>query len=423
MENRHSSPSQRDSSPRPTAHRNRSNSLPIVEALGCSTPEAELILAEGRAAVRRRHDARRGRPNRSGHEDSTVFRPQDHLPYLNVEREPTEDLGSTGTVTSKALHHSRTPSNLTDRSTSTITGPTAPSATSEHTSNTAQSSSSAASPLWDYSANLAKFIQTQLNSISSYYPNIYPRSPFLEKSPPTSPTRTEKRPVEVPGVIEMPPIRPPLRSAFSEWSSTDDDTDNDHSPMPDHLKAKKGSRASRASNFTPSILRYYENSSGASFLLSSTPLEEGKPQQHPNADNLPSPSHPAPPTDSSEPNSTTSCENDYPSSSMSTHPALTSSSAPSFSSTSTASYFEPKRQISLAPHVRDRIIAAVSPLCSGGEPVASISPPESQPLTSAHRILGSQNKVLVDGMSFDLVRTSKVSSESMMSAPRMQTPC
>jgi hypothetical protein len=56
--------------------------VPFIEALGCSTPEARLMMAEGKAAVRNR---RRGRQNRAVNEEenATTFDPRDHLKYLD----------------------------------------------------------------------------------------------------------------------------------------------------------------------------------------------------------------------------------------------------------------------------------------------------------------------------------------------------
>lgn len=416
MDKRHSSPSPGAHAPRPQTHRKRSSSIPVKVALGCSTPEAELILAEGRAAVSRRQ-ASRSRRAHPKIEDITPFRPQDYLHYLNREHGVRDEVEKPDVAEVKTSHQ-RTSSNVTDRSTSTITGPTASLDTSQPTS--------AASPLWDYSANIAKFIQTQLNSISSYYPSIYPRScpgPTTKpKSPPQSPNRSERR-SEIPSIIEMPPVRPPLRSAFSAWSSAGEtpETDDGASPLADMAK-------SSLSNFTPSLLRYYENSNGT-FLHSSSPLEEKQQQQaHPNASGFSFPNFSLPTrtgslSTTSEPHSTTSYD-DYPLSTVSTQPQLTSSSAPSFSSVSTGSYFDCKRSTSIAPHLKDRMIAALSPHHVGGEIITAMSPFEGGALANVHDIyVESQNRVLVDGLSFDMVQGFNKVDEGMRAVPRVQTHC
>lgn len=420
MEKRHSSPSSRAFSPRPKTHRKRSNSFPIVEALGCSASEAELILAESRAAIRSRHSSRRGRgrQNRPESEDARTFRPQDHLKYLVGDDEVVGEVKESLSVEGSS-RHTRIPSNITDRSTSTVTGPTAPSA------ETSQSPKSPSSPLGDYSANLAKFIQSQLNAIPSYHPMVYPRScPDLAlqaRTPPQSPTRLDRRPSDIQHVLEMPPVRPPLRSAFSAWSSTDDEIDDDVPPLP---SLEQPGTDSKASVYDPAILRYYENSNEASFLFSSTPLEEGG--QHPNVDKFTFPKQSATVAEAHSPNSPNSLnrdDHDDASSTLSTHPQLTSSSAPSFSSTSTASYFDYKRPITLAPHVRNRIIAAVSPR-PNGKILTAISPFEGGAISNVHDIfIESQNRVHVDGLSFDLIRDFNIPDDTMRTAPRVPTPC
>jgi hypothetical protein len=398
---------------RPRAQRNRSNSVPLIEALGCSTPEAELILAEGRAAVRRRHGSkqRRGHRHRSENDEVPTLRPRDHLKYLDGSFQQAVESDESESIESSTNRHSRV---LSDASVSTVTGPTA------HIGDESQVQGSPSSPLGNYSANLAQFIQSQLASIPSYHPIVYPRScPDLTTQarsppPPQSPKKCEHRnPFGSTKVIEMPPVRPPLRSAFSAWSSTDDDTEDELPPLPtaDHLR-----KDSKANNYTPSILRYYEASSDGSFLFSSTPSEEGKQPTHPNADGFSFPGRSTPPATTSESHASLRDDYGYPSSSFSMHPQLISSSAPSFSSTSTTSYFE--RPISIAPGVRDRIIAAVSPHPSKGKILSATSPFEGGALANVHDILvESQHRVLVDGLSFDLIR------DFSMPAHRMPTPC
>ncbi|KAF2257322.1 hypothetical protein BU26DRAFT_41490 [Trematosphaeria pertusa] len=388
MEKRHSSSSDRISSPRrPKTHRKRSNSVPIVEALGCSTPEAELILAEGRAAVRSRRASvrRRGRRMKDAIE---TFRPKDHIQYLYAESAVSEYVCEEpiSTENAKSSRHSRIPSNDTDRSTSTIVAPIQTSVSDSHISTAV--AARAVSPLGDYSANLAKFIQTQLKSIPTYQPNHSSISPsscpdltFQAKSP----TKSIRRPAEAPHVIEIPPVRPPLKSAFSAWSSTDDDTDGESSRLP---AADLPRTALKTNNSTPSVLGYYESSNGSSFLYSSTPLEEEE-----------------------EPDTAKGYS----------FPDQTSLPAPSFSSASTGSYFDYKRPISFAPHIKDRIIAAVTPPHAPGKIIPAISPFEGGALANVHDVLvESQQRVHVDGMTFDMIRDFTMPGGSMR---RVQTPC
>lgn len=415
MEKRHSSPAPRDDSPRPRSHRKRSNSLPIVDALGCSTPEAELILAEGRAAVRSRQASARRRGRRMK-EDVETFMPRDHLKYLMRDSVGSEDASeaSLSPYDSKVYRHSRIPSNATDASTSTVVAAIQSSAAD------APTTAVIASPIGDYSANLANFIKSQLNAIPSYRANHASISPSscpdltFHRSPPQSPSRSMRRPSDELHLIEMPPVRPPLKSAFSAWSSTDDGTDDDVPPIPDTEHLRQGPKPD---HYTPSVLRYYENSNDSSFLFSSTPLEEEDQPDTAKASSFPNQA--AFQSSPIEPYSPTNHDDDYPSSALSNRPQLTSSSAPSFSSTSTGSYFEYKRPITLAPHIRDRIIAAVTP--PHGKVIPAISPFEGAALTNVHDVLvESQQRVLVDGMSFDMVRDFTIPDEGMR---RVNTAC
>ncbi|KAF2745885.1 hypothetical protein M011DRAFT_495369 [Sporormia fimetaria CBS 119925] len=404
MENRHSSPSSGATSPRPMPQRQRSNSFPLVEALGCSTPEARLVLAEGRAAVQRRYANQRRRRNLAEESEKvTTFRPRDHWDHLNHQSSTESDVGNIGFAYSKRPH-SRTPSDSTDRSTSTVTltGPSTASA----------SGTGPTSPIWDYSANLAKFVQTQLNSISSYNPMAYLRAcpeaappPKLSTGPQSPqvsqlPTRTERqRSLETPGVIEMPPVRPPLRSAFSAWSSTEEGTEDEVSPHHGDALQRK---ASRASNHTPStILRYYENGSASSFLLTSTPLEEIEERRLASATSNPLANY-----DAFNSRSAASIDANTPFSTLSTQPQLCSSSAPSLSSISTASYFECKRGKPRQTYIANGLLAAASPDPVKSKYITAISPFEGEHLTTVHDIrIEGQTRVHVDGHSFDLVRT------------------
>ncbi|KAF2848886.1 hypothetical protein T440DRAFT_500281 [Plenodomus tracheiphilus IPT5] len=395
---RQSTPLPRPESPRSHIQRQRSNSFPIVEALGCSTPEAQLILAEGRAAVRKRRA--RGRRNRSVNDESiTTFDPRDHVKYLH-------DLSLIDTPQERPIAqesqscHARIPSNATDDSSRTVVPLPHDNESSRSTSPT--------SPLGDYSANLAQFIKAQLKSILTYKPynDAAPLSPrscpdlsFPLASPPQSPTKVVRRPAEAPKVITIPPIRPPMLSAFSAWSSTtDDDTDEEALPLPGFQANGTGS-LSKVSSHTPSILGYYDLSNTSSFLFSSTPVEE---ESDPDtAKGLAFPEQSILPAASAE----THDDDDYPSSSHS-RPQLTSS-APSYtSSTSNSSYFDCKRPTTITSAMKERIVAAVTPPHPhDNKMLTAISPWEGGALANVHDVfIESQQRVHVDGMSFDMLR-------------------
>ncbi|KAI8934630.1 hypothetical protein NX059_008323 [Plenodomus lindquistii] len=394
---------QRPDSQRSRMQRQRSNSFPIVEALGCSTPEAQLILAEGRAAVQKRRA--RGRRNRSvNDEDITTFDPRDHVKYLH-------ELSLIATPQERPIAqeskscHARIPSDVTDGSTCTVVP--------LPRDGDLSTSTSPASPLGDYSANLAQFIKAQLKSIPTYRPSddaapLSPRScpdlSFPLASPPQSPSKVVRRPAEAPKVIDIPPIRPPMLSAFSAWSSTtdDDDTDDEALPLPGFPANDAGS-LSKVNSYTPSVLGYYELSNNSSFLFPSTPSEE---ESDPDTTKgLTFPSDSTLPTSSSESHDDDDDDDDdYPSSSHS-RPQLTSS-APSYtSSTSSSSYFDCKRPTIITPAMKNRIIAAVTPPHRENKMLTAISPWEGGALSNVHDVfIESQHRVHVDGMSFDMLR-------------------
>ncbi|KAL1606784.1 hypothetical protein SLS60_004191 [Paraconiothyrium brasiliense] len=413
MDKRHSSPSSRARSPRPRTQRKRSNSFPISDALGCSTPEAELILAEGRAALRSRlADRQRGRSRR---EYIQTFNPKDHIGHLvqhSVASEATDqDVSPPG---SKPARHARIPSDATDRSTSTIVAPNQPRLQESYSNPTLT-----IGPIGDYSAQLAKFIKSQLNSIPTYTPGetsispkscpdlSFARSPSL-RSPALSPAKpvSMKRHVGAPSLIEIPSIRPPARSAFSAWSSTDDEADDEAPPVPDTEDIQEAPKAS----YTPSVLRYYEQTDDSTFLFSSTPTGDDEEDKPDIGKAFSFPAIPAPSETRVEPSSTR--DEDYPSSDLSRLSLLSSSSAPSLSSISTGSYFEHKTPLSQVPDLKNRIIAAVTPPLN--KVIPAISPFEGADLANVHDILvQSQRSVLVDGMSFDMVRDFATPKENI----------
>ncbi|KAF2829694.1 hypothetical protein CC86DRAFT_285867 [Ophiobolus disseminans] len=396
-----------------TLLRQRSNSFPIVQALGCSTPEAQLILAEGRAAVRKR----RGRRNRSINKETSTLQPRNHLKYL--EAAPDPDWAEAEPVSSDARScHARIPSNTTDRSTSTVVPVLGDSE--------AHNTGSAPDTLGNYSANLAQFIKAQLKSIPTYQPELDSTSPlspqscpdfsFPMRSPTLSPTTSIRRPADAPKVIEIPPVRPPARSAFSAWSSTDDGTDSDAASLPDterHTKAV----GSKRSTYAPSVLGYYETSNSAPFLFSSTPIEDqGEPDTAKAS---------AFPNQAALPGSATEHQDDdddYPSSCLS-RPQLTVSSAPSYSSSSASasasasSYFDCKRTLAITPYMKDRIMAALTPPYPHTKIVSATSPWEGGAIANVHDVfVESQQRVHVDGMTFDMIRDFIVPT-------RASTPC
>ena len=387
-------------------HRQRSNSFPIVDAFGCTTPEALLILAEGRAAVRKR----RARRNQSVNDEVvSPFNPRDHVKFL-------EQLASMATPQEQAnpfeskQTHSRMPSDATDTSTSTVV----PNDEGGQVRNVSPT-------LGDYSANLAQFIKNQLKSIPTYQPNPESTSPLSPRSCPDlsfpnrtsqSPNPSVRRPVDAPRVIDIPPVRPPMKSQFSAWSSTDEDTDDESLPLPEYAFSLRDP-ISNGSNHTPSVLGYYETShNNSSFLFSSTPLEESEPDT---AKTFRFPDQSALPSTSPEQRD----YDDYPSSCPS-QPQLTSlsaTSAPSItSSRSSSSYFDCKRPTAITPHMKERVIAAVTPPHVRNKRLTAISPWEGGALANVHDVyVESHQRVNVDGMSFDMLRDFHV--------PTRLTPC
>lgn len=408
MDKRYSSPT---SSPRPRTLRKRSNSFPISEALGCSTPEAELILAEGRAAVRTRM-ANRQRGRRK--DEIQTFRPQDHIHHLlqqHVSVVPEAIDGALATPPQPiAVRHSRVPSNASDateRSTSTLVAPTRSS-----TEEPFHKPVSPASPLGDYSAHLAQFIKSQLNSIPTYRaggpisPQSCPDIP-TPRSRPQSPIKSMRRHVDAPSLIEIPPVRPPARSAFSAWSSTDDETDDEAPSVPDIDTSRV---LHKIDTYTPSVLGYYEQPNDSTFLFSSTPNEEEDPDTakgtcFPNNSRLPG---------MSDEHIPSVHEEDYASSAFSRLSLVTASSAPSMSSISTGSYFEFRMPFTQRDDGHDRQVPSE-------KIIPAISPFEGGALANVHEIfVQSQQRVLVDGMSFDMVRDFSMPTGV---ARAVQNPC
>jgi hypothetical protein len=406
MDYRQSSPVARTASPRRSMQRQRSNSFPIIEAFGCTTPEAQLILAESRAAVRKR----RARRNQSLDEDGgRPFDPRDHMKFLQqLAAIPTPQ--EQPTPFESRHTHSRMPSDATDRSTSTVV----PGDSSEPTRHISPT-------LGDYSATLAEFIKNQLKSIPTYQPNpdstlpLSPRScpdlSFATQTSRSSSCPSVRRTVEKPRVIEIPPIRAPVKSQFSAWSSTDEDTDDESLPLPEYALPLEHT-LSNTSSHTPSVLGYYQMSgsdNGSSFLFSSTPLEdEAEPDavktfRFPGQSALPSSSSDQPDYE------------EYPSS-CPPHPQLTSlsaTSAPSFTSSSVSlSYFDCKRPTAITPQMKERVIAAVTPPPHlRNQRLSAMSPWEGGTLGSSHDVyVESHQRVTVDGMSFDMLRDVNVSN-------------
>ena len=358
--------------------------MPFTEALGCSTSEARLMLAEGTAAVRNR---RRGRQHRGldKPDEPSTYDPKNHLKYLDPTYQAPQQSQHVP-VTS----HSRSPS---DVSTSTVM-PAPP--------------ASPAGPIGNYSANLAMFIKAQLQTIPTYTSDldvISPRScpdfSFELRTPPQSPRKSSRRPSDAPSAIDIPPVRPPLQSCFSAWSSTDDETeepDNDMPSLPEAIRPHGGDAR------TPSIIGLYTHAN-RSFLLAPTPSDEcGEPVTARGLQLL-----------NDDANCLSSCSSRahlYSSSA----PSLSSASASVSASASTSSYFEFKqRPLSFAPHLKERIIAAVTP--PKGRVLTAVSPFDGGALSDVHDlVIESQQRVHVDGMSFDMLR-------DFIAPSRVTTPC
>lgn len=388
------------------------------------------MLAEGRAAVCKRRA--NGRRNRSVNDGSiATFDPRDHVKYLNElsliatpqERPIAQDTGS---------GHGRCPSDPTNRSTGCTVVP------QSHAGHV-NAGASPTSSLGDYSANLAQFIKAQLQSIPAYKlcadtampvsPLSCPELSFPMPSPRSS-TQVGRRPAEAPHVIEIPPVRPPMLSAFSAWSTTDDDTD-DETLLRRPVHHGLGRRSlSKDSSYTPSVLGYYETSNTPSFLFTSAPLG---PTSNPtmttgttHVEQSPSPGSASLRQDDDDDDDrndrpeyshdNNNNNNELPSSATSDS-QLTSSSAPSYTSSgSNSSYFHCKRAKAIRSSMRDRIVAAVTPPHVPSKMLTTLSPWESRALSKAHyAFMEPQQRIHIDGMSFDMM-------SSFISAERA-TPC
>ncbi|KAL5113437.1 hypothetical protein ACEQ8H_008681 [Pleosporales sp. CAS-2024a] len=401
---------------RPDAQRQRSNSFPIVQALGCSTPEAQLILAEGRAAVRKRRA--RGRRNRSFDDEDhvTTFHPKHHMKYLVAGAPQSPPLS----LSESRSAHARIPSNATDRSTSTVVL-----ALPCHAQPPTRTSPT--SPLGNYSAHLAQFIKAQLKSIPTYQsehhldtnpsPQSCPDFSFPMQSPLPCPKKDVRRAIDAPQSICIPAVRPPMRSAFSAWSSTDDDEGDEEAPSLPDADPYTMHVLSEPSTCTPSpsLLGYYDAHANGSFLFSSTPIEALDGPDTAKAGTFAVQAA----TTASAPESESHHENDYPSSPLS-QPQLTCSSAPSYtwsSASASSSYFDCKRPLAIAPAIKERIIAALTPPIPAGKMMRAVSPWEGGAVTSVHDILvESQQRVHVDGLCFDMMRGFVVPAQA-------GTPC
>jgi hypothetical protein len=337
-------------------------------------------------------------------EDRDVYNPRDYLKFLHTDVEISEKArqDSVAADDRKMPQHSRFLSDVSDSSISTI----------RPTTNTSDDTTvPVTSTLGDYSANLAKFIQAQLTSIPSFQQPQLPLSPSScpdlshMQTPPQSPTKSIRRPADAPRTISIPPIRPPMRSAFSEWSSTDDE-DDERSLLEYNMTTVKIN--------TPAVLPYYQNSNDSSFLFTSTPHED---EDSPNtAKAFCFPNQKELPGSTTDIHSPLHKKNDDASSVSSTRPQLTPSSAPSFSSVSTGEYFD----FRLNAQMKARIVAAVTPPQIPRKTIPAISPFEPA-FSNTHSVLiENEHRLRVDGMSFDMLGDFNASAGGMR---RVQTPC
>jgi hypothetical protein len=206
-----------------------------------------------------------------------------------------------------------------------------------------------------------------------------------------------------------------MKSQFSAWSSTDDETDDEALPLPEYALPTSACN-SKGSKYTPSILGYYETShNNSSFLFSSTPLEEESEPTTAKAFKFPDPSAlpRSSPDEQNHDDDDAAHEQDYPSSSCPSQPQLTSTSAPSYtsSSVSSSSYFDCKRPVAITPQMKERVIAAVTPPHPHNKRLTAVSPWEGNAFSNVHDVyVESQHRVNVDGMSFDMLRDLNVSS-------------
>lgn len=204
-----------------------------------------------------------------------------------------------------------------------------------------------------------------------------------------------------------------MRSAFSAWSSADDDDGDDDSfavedDVPLIPTTEQCTGFAQTDAHTSPVLGFFQAPNDSSFLFPCTPLEDDE-----KSDGVKGfdPALPEVVPENQD-------DNDYPSSSLS-QPHLTTSSVPSYSSSSASasSYFDCKRPLAITPRMKNRLIAALTPPLAHGKTIVAISPWEGDAVTSVHDVhVESNQRVRVDGMSFDMLRDFVVPG-------RLSTPC
>ena len=404
---------------RPHLPRQRSNSLPLIEALGCSSAEASILLAEGTTASVRR----RGTTWRSNHRRTATYTPplSTPSPAASVSACLTPAAVAEAVMALRPQHHARyldpayyTQSqhqhHLLPPTPSTFTSTSTPSLCSDATATSPASAASA------YSAQLAQFTKARLASIPSCPKSDLLLSPTrtdpscllpaVGVSSPLSPSahaRTDsslsasRRPAasDLPPLGDLPPPRPPLRSAFSAWSSTDGgDADADASSDAD------------ADVDTPALIRYVRGP--GSFLLSTTPPAS----EYGDSDGTAADSNAAPVEAAAGASASGTPRSPFTTLHLTPPPANSPPPSPASSLTlAPASYFDHKR----SPHHVPRL-GLTSPLSQqrGGDQraaklLAALSPLEGAGTTlSPHMVhavlVQSPTRVVVEGLAFDLVR-------------------
>ncbi|OCK85400.1 hypothetical protein K432DRAFT_40045 [Lepidopterella palustris CBS 459.81] len=361
--------------PRPRSQRERTNSFPISEALECTATEAAIMFAAEKAAMNRRQyqpDKRQRRRPQSADEARSVHQVHRAKAEANDLLEQDQAKSSQNTSFNSELQSS----NQTPQGKKNTANTSGQLSESNHALPFPKTS-----PLHTYSANLTKFIQSRLNSISSYQRLCSDPSISLRQSHPLPQHVSQAD--ELHEITDKYLHRPPLCSTFSVWSSPDENStweDNNEELLPSVGTADPAKDQMQTITSTDSILAFYEGSNSPSFLFPATPIDsEGK-------ENAPSPPSLGPP----------STIKDITRSASATSRPSNPKRSPSYlearsRSLTPQSYFHP----------------SILPL----KTFTAISPYEGNALTHVYDILvEAPNRVVVEGLAFELLRELKIPS-------------
>ena len=432
---------------RPRVQRQRSSSLPFIQAIEVTATEAAIMFAAEQAATSRRracspdrHQQRRRRRRPQSADPARAADPARNDPSQDEtgdkDNGPSEDLQQQQPSAQPRSNPSPPPASHRPDVDLAAPKPRQPSVTGLMSEELHALLPLPQNPLNTYSANLARFIQSRINSIRSAIPapplspsspcscpelsQFYPFSdlpsptdpgpsgpsglldhnPFEAIDPliPANPTDSTDPPnlanpsasrVERNLSIALPPLpfpfRPPLRSTFSNWSSTSGCNSPAawaDEPPPSPLVLNGDSIAS-----TPSILELYASATSRSGFAG-TPLDDPVAEEGAGAAGAGagSGSGSAPAPTSAPPSAPAPSSAPAPASvSASPSPAAAAtpdqSAEPSFLR---PSYFSPR-------HCPQQVLAAISPYEGGA-------------LTRVVDVfIQAPNRVVVEGMAFEMV--------------------